>query len=110
MDAELPRYLEPVRKREPLSILNFAWRNKRILMEWSTAITLPIHKNGDITNYNNYREISLLCMALEVYESVIETKLRNIMKPKLDDNRVDLSPKTNNQENNTEAKLGNWIN
>ena len=63
-----------------LDLYNLAWEKKEIPKEWSNAI---IHKRGDATICDNYRGISLMCVAAKVYEKIIEKRLRLEVEEKL---------------------------
>ena len=58
-------------------VVNRAWKTQSIPQEWSNAVILPIHKKGDKTKCDNYRGISLLNVTGKLYETILETRLRN---------------------------------
>lgn len=42
-------------------------------LDWKLAIVSPIYKKGDSSKANNYRPISLTCIACKVMESIVRT-------------------------------------
>ena len=50
-----------------LNFLNVSQIFGDIPEEWRTAIFIPIHKNGDRNNPDNYRGISLLNTGYKIY-------------------------------------------
>jgi len=74
-------------KRAPKSCLhaslnfpNVCWFYGDIPDEWRKAIFIPIHKNGDRNNPDNYRDISLLNIGSKIYSKIITITLRTIAK------------------------------
>jgi len=43
--------------------------------KWKEHIIVPIHKKGDKTNCNNYREISLLSTAYKILSNTLLARL-----------------------------------
>ena len=44
--------------------------------DWKKAIITPIYKKGPVTDYSNYRPISLTCVASKILERVIAKQIR----------------------------------
>ena len=51
------------------------WNNEELPDEWKESIILPIHKNGDKTDCNNYRRISLLPTTYKVLSNILLSRL-----------------------------------
>jgi hypothetical protein len=62
-----------------------AWEEGLIPIDWQVGIIVPIHKNGDIRDCNNYRGITLLSTALKTYERILENKLKRYTETTLDE-------------------------
>ena len=43
--------------------------------QWKTAITVPLHKKGDVFDIGNYRPISLLPLISKMFEKIVGQKL-----------------------------------
>ena len=43
------------------------WNKEELPGEWKESIIVPIHKNGDKTDCNNYRGISLLPTTYKIF-------------------------------------------
>ena len=61
---------------EPLSILfKLSYSSGSIPNEWKLANVVPVHKKGSKAEVTNYRQISLTCLIMKVYERVIRQEL-----------------------------------
>lgn len=85
VSPEILKFMSVSAIRELTIIFNKAWNTKKVPEEWSRAVILPIHKKGDPKNCDNYRGISLLCVASKLYESILERRLREVIEPQLKD-------------------------
>lgn len=65
-------------------IFNLSWEQGIIPNDWEVAIILPIYKKGDNRMCENYRGISLLCVAAKLYEGILEERLRRIIDSTLE--------------------------
>ena len=52
------------------------WYEEKIPDEWTMSVIIPIHKKGDKLVCNNYRGISLLCVAYKVLSKFLESRIR----------------------------------
>jgi hypothetical protein len=52
-------------------LLNSVCNKKELPDQWNESITVPIHKKGDKTDCNNYREISLLSTSCKTSSSIL---------------------------------------
>lgn len=80
------------------SLMNKIWREKKIPTEWQTAILIALHKKGEKMLCENYRGISLLCVASKIYERILERRLRKIIEPTLEDTQAGFRKGRNTQE------------
>ncbi len=61
---------------KPLSIIfEVSFQSGSVPDIWLTAIVLPIFKKGSVSDPNNYRPISLTCVACKIMETVIAKSL-----------------------------------
>ena len=61
------------------------WNEQDPREDWRKEVICPIYKEGDKSKCNNYRGISLVSHAFDVYERILVKKkgLRNSIEPKL---------------------------
>lgn len=79
-------------------IINQAWKSGEVPADWKIAIIVPIHKKGDIKDCNNYRGISLLSVVSKLYERILESRLRDIIEPKLEQEQAGFRPGYSTQD------------
>ena len=71
----------------------------RALMEndkpdlWSFMNIIPVPKSGDLSNTNNYRGISLICIIAKIYNRLILNRIRSVIDLKLRINQNGFRPK-----------------
>ena len=44
---------------------------------------IPVSKSGDLSNTNNYRGISLMCILAKIYNKMILNRIRTVINPRL---------------------------
>jgi hypothetical protein len=82
---ELLKYASDNVKLRFLNILNLCWITHIIPEEWLRAKIIPIFKNGDRNDCNNYIGICLLTSAYKVYAKIITRRLNVISEALLHD-------------------------
>ena len=60
---------------------------------WSYMNIIPVPKSGDLSNTNNYRGISLICIIAKLYNRLILNRIRCVIDPKLRYNQNGFRPK-----------------
>ena len=60
---------------------------------WSFMNIIPVPKSGDLSNTNNYRGISLMCIIAKMYNRLILNRIRSVINPKLRMNQNGFRPK-----------------
>ena len=60
---------------------------------WSYMNIIPVPKSGDLSNTNNYRGISLICIIAKMYNRLILNRIRSVIDPKLRYNQNGFRPK-----------------
>lgn len=50
---------------------------------WSYMNIIPVPKSGDLSDTNNYRGISLICIIAKMYNRLILNRIRSVIDPKL---------------------------
>ena len=62
---------------EPLEILfNKIFESGKFPTDWSTGITVPIHKKGDVNDPNNYRGITLVSCFAKLFTTILNNRLK----------------------------------
>ena len=51
------------------------WKKEKLPEEWKESIVLPIHKKGDKTDCNNYKDISLLPATYKILSNILLSRL-----------------------------------
>ena len=59
---------------------------------WSFMNIIPVPKSGDLSNTNNYRGISLICIVAKVYNRMILNRIRSVIDLKLRINQNGFRP------------------
>ena len=54
---------------------------------WSYMNIIPVPKSGDLSNTNNYRDISLICIIAKVYNRLILNHIRSAIDLRLRQNQ-----------------------
>ena len=60
---------------------------------WSYMNIIPVPKSGDLSNTNNYRGISLICIIAKLYNRLILNRIRSVIDTKLRYNQNGFRPK-----------------
>ena len=62
---------------EPLAVLfTLSLRTGKLPEEWKTAVVAPMYKAGDKHQPQNYRPVSLTCVACKIMEKIIAHRIR----------------------------------
>ena len=59
---------------------------------WSYMNIIPVPKSGDLSNTNNYRGISLMCILAKMYNKMILNRIRIVINPRLRMNQNGFRP------------------
>ena len=59
---------------------------------WSLMNIIPVPKSGDLSNTNNYRGISLICIIVKIFNRMILNRIRSAINPKLRMNQNGFRP------------------
>ena len=60
---------------------------------WSYMNIIPVPKSGDLSNTNNYRGISLICIIAKIFNRLILNRIRSVIDVKLRYNQNGFRPK-----------------
>jgi hypothetical protein len=55
--------------------INSIWNKEEMPDQWKESIIVPIHKKGDKTDFNNYREISLPSTSYKILSNILLSRL-----------------------------------
>ena len=64
------------------------WNKEELPGKWKESIRIPIHKNGDKTDCNNYRGISLLPTTYKILSNVLLSRLIPYAEEIIEDHHV----------------------
>ena len=85
ISPELIKYGGKMLTRVIYEILLLIWKSETLPKEWNLGILCPIHKKGDTLNCENYRGISLLCIAYKVFSNILFKLLSPIVDNQIGD-------------------------
>jgi hypothetical protein len=57
------------------NLIKLIWNREELPHQWKESIVVPIHRNGDKTNCNHYRGISLLSTSYKISSNILLTRL-----------------------------------
>jgi len=63
------------------------WKKEKLSEEWKESIIVPIHKKGDKTDCNNYRDISLLPTTYRILSNILLSRLMPYAKEIIGDHQ-----------------------
>ena len=63
------------------------WKKEKMPEEWKESIIVPIHKEGDKTDCNNYRGITLLPTTYKILSNILLSRLIPYAKEIIGDNQ-----------------------
>ena len=72
-----------------INLLLLFGRRRNCPEEWKESITVPIHKNGDETDCNNYKGISLLPTTYKILSNILLSRLIRYAKEIIGDYQCD---------------------
>jgi hypothetical protein len=52
-------------------LINSVWNKQELSDQWKEPLILPVHKNGDKTDCNNYRGVSLLSTSYKILSNIL---------------------------------------
>ena len=58
------------------------WKEERVPIDWARGIIVPIHKEGEKENVDNYRGITLLSVVGKLYSSVLNNRISSWLEKK----------------------------
>ena len=63
--------------RQLVGLFNSIWREHEVLDDWKKGIIVKLHKKGNLSDCNNWREITLLSTPGKVFTTVLLNRLQN---------------------------------
>ena len=86
------------------------WESEVIPKDWKCQIVIQIHKNGSKSLCQNYRGISLLCVASKVFGRALLNRLQDMIESQLGENQCGFRPNRGCCDQIFSAKLALKIN
>jgi hypothetical protein len=68
-------YVSELLRSKIHKVINSIWNKETLPDQWKESIILPVHKNGDKTDYSNYRMISLLSTSYKILSNILLSRL-----------------------------------
>jgi sorting nexin-29 len=56
-------------------LIKLIWNKEELPHQWKESIVVPIHKDGDKTDYSNYRGILLLSTSYKILSNILHARL-----------------------------------
>ena len=98
LTPEMIKYSGETAKKWILTLLNQTWNEEKIPKEWENNTIIPIHKKGSTTKCQNYRAICLSSVMFKLYTRIIETRLRQQVQNKLEEEQGAFRPGRQTQD------------
>lgn len=70
-------------------LMNRIWKGGGLPREWRKGVMCPIYKSGDKRETKNYRGVILMDIAYKVYASILNERLMEEVKDKLNESQID---------------------
>jgi hypothetical protein len=67
--------------------INSVWNKEELSDQWKKSIIVPVHKEGDKTDCNNYRGISLLSTSYTILSNILLSRLGPYIDEIIGDNQ-----------------------
>jgi hypothetical protein len=58
-----------------VKLINSVWNKEELPDQWKESVIVPVHKNGDKTDCNNYRGVSLLPTSYKMLSNILLSRL-----------------------------------
>lgn len=85
IQPEMIKYMGEEGTKKLTEIMNEAIKSKKVPKEWNSGIILPIYKNGDKRECNNYRGITLSSIPGKILARIMEKRIRNKIEKTIED-------------------------
>ena len=69
-------------------IMEKIWETESIPRDWTNQIIIPIHKHGSRSRCENYRGISLLCVASKIFGKAVLNRMQDVVESQLGDHQA----------------------
>jgi len=64
-------------------LLEKIWKEEKIPENWEEGLIIKIPKKGDLSNYNNWRGVTLLSISSKILTRIILNRKQNIVQQHL---------------------------
>ena len=69
-------------------IMDKIWKTESIPRDWTNQIIIPIHKHGSRSRCENYRGISLLCVASKIFGKAVLNRMQDVVEIQLGEHQA----------------------
>ena len=69
-------------KQSLLILFQKMWEGERIPVDWARGLIVPIFKDGERKNVDNYRGITLLSVVGKLYTSILNNRISSWLENK----------------------------
>ena len=66
-----------------MELIDDMWSEGKVTADWSNAVLIPIPKEGDLSQYDNWRRIGLLDVVGKVLARIIQGRLQRLAEEQL---------------------------
>ena len=79
---EILKYGGEKMKKSLLILFRKMWKEEKVPIEWARGIIVPIFKEGEKKNVDNYRGITLLSVVGKLYTSILNSRITSWLEKK----------------------------